>query len=97
MRSRRNATDEALYWPAFADIMTVTVVVLICTFAAAKKPDTRLIPPNGESSGKVETVGGSDLPVKTRDEFKAAVLRNRMECLLKGRPDLEAVKSNSLV
>ena len=97
MRSRRSSPSESLYWPAFADIMTVTVVVLICTFAAMKKP---LEPPQSSPSGvsgQTGTTGGSDLPVKTPAEFKSVVLKNRMECLLKRRPDLGTKDGSSFV
>jgi hypothetical protein len=77
--------------------MTVTVVVLICTFAATKKPLEPPEPSPSGLSGQTGTTGGSDLPVKTPLEFKGVVRNNRMECVLKRRPDLGTKDGSSFV
>ncbi len=83
MRSRRQYHSEAVYWPAFADIMTVLVVVLLCTFAAIERSSSR----RGEGAAgahesEYTATSGTPFPGKTFEEYKSAVLENRRHCVL---------------
>ena len=77
MRSRRDHGNEALYWPAFADIMTVLVVVLLCMFAAIGMSPQK---PPEPTPPTIRT--GRD-PGKTLPEFEATVLADRRRCVSK--------------
>lgn len=91
----RHRNQHSVYWPAFADILTVVIVVLICTLAIRDKapppppPLCSTCSPDGEITG--------NLP-KTIEEFKLEVLANRSRCLnghLRDRFGPEFVRPNS--
>jgi hypothetical protein len=77
MRYRQRRFDS-VYWPAFADILTVVIVVLVCTLVSVleskpSKVSTRDVPqPPGVASGK---------PEPTRDEYLASLREARAKCL----------------
>jgi hypothetical protein len=96
VRSRISNSSDGVYWPAFADVMTVLVVVLLCMFAAVNHQQDASSTKNHEDSDKNSPTGGTDLPSKTREEFKSVVLADRLQCVLKQRRDLGVVSNTSL-
>jgi hypothetical protein len=62
--------------------MTVLVVVLLCTFAAIKKPENPPSPKDLAPAGNKGESKGSRLPLKTPEEYTKAVLAGRRSCVL---------------
>jgi hypothetical protein len=76
MRSRSQHSGGAFYWPAFADLMTVLVVVLLCAFAATKKESDQ---PPGPGPARPPRP-----PIQqTLEQYKSDVLAGRRSCALK--------------
>jgi len=70
---RRRKQHEQVYWPAFADLLTVLVVVLLTAVATANRPSPPVVPPSPQPPA---------LP-KTQTEFENALLGVRQRCILK--------------
>lgn len=78
MRYRQRRSDP-VYWPAFADIFTVVVVVLVCTLVSVleSKPSE---PPGPIEVPKQRGVT-SGKPEPTRDEYLSSLREARAKCL----------------
>jgi hypothetical protein len=76
---KRSERDHAVYWPAFADLLTALVVVLVCTFAVipgirGPKP----VPPDNE---KRETGSKEGLP-QSQSQYENEVLLAKRDLVL---------------
>lgn len=71
--------SDPVYWPAFADILTVVVVVLVCTLLSVleSKPSEPL---GALESSKARAIP-SGKPEPTRDEYLASLREARAKCL----------------
>jgi hypothetical protein len=89
MRSRSQHSGGAFYWPAFADLMTVLVVVLLCAFAATKKESDQ---PHSGDRGTADPAR-SRIP-QTLEQYESDILVGCRRCALQAFNKGSGIKLN---
>jgi hypothetical protein len=83
LRHRGNASHP-VYWPAFADILTVVIVMLICILAVNQNERARPVPTTAPAPPiRTENAGPvKEAPAATVVEFENKILADRNKCLI---------------
>jgi hypothetical protein len=81
----RHTQSHPVYWPAFADILTVVVVMLMCTLAIHRDGDSpreaqKSAPGNHTTETHTKLV---DAPAASVQEFRSDILHRKSVCMTK--------------
>jgi hypothetical protein len=81
----RHTQSHPVYWPAFADILTVVIVILMCTLAIHRDGDSlpggqKSAPGNHTTEIHTKLV---DAPAASVTEFRSDILHRKSACVTK--------------